>query len=70
MGDVILCDAASSQSGGRPYFIGYVEMVDGYWHAWTETSPSGQKRLRHSRTADHPVDPRCPACADGGERRG
>lgn len=60
---MLICDASSPQAGSdRPYFIGYVEMVDGYRHAWIEESRSGRKTLRHGRTANHPADPRCPEC--------
>lgn len=64
---VIICGTNDPQPGARPYFIGYSDMVDGYRHAYAETDRLGRTRLRRSRSANHPPDPRCPGCADGGE---
>lgn len=58
----IVCDASSQQPGTTPYHIGYIEMVDGYRHAWTVISRSGRRTLLHGRAANHPPDPRCPEC--------
>ena len=63
-GRIILCDASSNQPGTTPYHIGYIEMVDGYRHAYL--APVGKyghrTELRYSRSANHPADPRCPEC--------
>lgn len=44
------------------YVIAYGEAVDGYWHAYAEVSRSGRTKIRYSRRASHPADPRCPEC--------
>ena len=61
----ILCGTDNPQSGNRPYFIGYSDMVDGYRHAYAEKDQFGRTRIRRSRTANHPADPRCPGCPGG-----
>ncbi len=60
--DVILCGTDNKQPGDRPYFVGYVDMVDGYRHAWWDG-----KRMRRGRNFGHPLDARCPECAEKGK---
>ena len=62
MDPIVLCGSDLPQSGTRPYFIGYSDAVDGYRHAWTETDRVGRSKVRLSRSANHPADPRCPEC--------
>lgn len=57
---MIICDASRPQGGDQPYYLSYIERVDGYLHAWFDG-----KKLRHGRTFNHPPDPRCPECAKG-----
>ena len=64
---VILCGTDNPQPGTHPYVIGYIDMVDGYRHAWAETNRFGRTRIRRSRTAAHPDDPRCPECYPHGD---
>ena len=58
----ILCGTDKPQPGTEPYFIGYVDMVEGYRHAWTETDRFGKSKVRVGRSWNHPADPRCPEC--------
>lgn len=62
MAEVIICGTDNNQPGSRPYFIGYSDLVDGYWHAWAETDRLGRTKIRRGRTRVHPADPRCPEC--------
>lgn len=55
---MILDDADDPAVEGGVYVIPYNELVDGYWHAFY----NGRK-IRYSRSFDHPADPRCPECA-------
>lgn len=62
---VILCDANSTPVENGRYFIGYIEAVDGYRHAYADPNSRRGRRsgaARYARTADHPADPRCPEC--------
>lgn len=62
---MILDDADRPAVEGGVYHIGYIELVDGYRHAYEVTSTHGYRKwVRYSRTANHPPDPRCPECAD------
>lgn len=65
--NVILCGTNSPRPGAGPHFIGYTDLVDGYRHAWTETDRFGRVKLRLSRSAAHPHDPRCPECFPASE---
>jgi hypothetical protein len=63
---VILDDADYPAVEGGTYVIAYGELVDGYRHAYAD--PDGRRgrrsgKVRYSRTAGHPADPRCPECA-------
>lgn len=62
---MILDDADHPAVEDDVYVIGYIELVDGYRHAYEV--PVGRygvrKGVRYSRTANHPADPRCPECA-------
>lgn len=60
--NVILCGSDAPQPGVEPYFIGYSDLVDGYRHAYAETDKFGRTKIRRSRSANHPADPRCPEC--------
>jgi len=60
--EIILCGGDGPQGGDKPYYIGYGDLVDGYRHAWTETSRSGRQKIRLGRSSNHPSDPRCPEC--------
>lgn len=64
MSAVIICGTDNDQPGERPYFIGYSDMVDGYRHAWAEVDRFGRRKIRRSRSANHPTDPRCPECQE------
>lgn len=61
---VILCGTDNAQPGTQPYFIGYVDLVDGYRHAWTEADRFGRSKIRRGRNRVHPADPRCPGCIE------
>lgn len=63
---VIICGPVTTIGQG-PYFIGYSDMVDGYRHAYAETDQLGRRKIRTTRNAIHPPDPRCPGCAEGTE---
>jgi hypothetical protein len=54
---VIIDDANYPAVEGGRYHISYVELVDGYRHAFRDG-----RKVRYSRTPDHPADPRCPEC--------
>jgi len=62
---VIIDDADHPSIEGGVYHIGYVEMVDGYRHAYrAPVGKCGHRTvIRYSRSPNHPADPRCPECA-------
>lgn len=63
---MILHDASNPIVERGLYCLSYCEIVDGYRHAyWDER----KYRVRYSRTADHPADPRCPGCAEMAKKR-
>ena len=62
---MILDDADHPAVESGVYVIGYTELVDGYRHAYADPDSRRGRRsgkVRYSRTADHPADPRCPEC--------
>jgi hypothetical protein len=61
MPEIIICGTDTPQGGIGPYYIGYSDLVDGYRHAWLDTS-SRRPVMKRGRTANHPADPRCPEC--------
>jgi hypothetical protein len=61
----IIDDADYPAVEGGVYVISYNEMVDGYRHAYADPDSRRGRRsgkVRYSRTAGHPADPRCPEC--------
>lgn len=56
---VILDDADHPAVENGRYCIGYTEAVGGYRHAFYDER---KRKVRYSRTANHPADPRCPEC--------
>lgn len=60
---VVICGPVTA-TGKGPYFIGYSDMVDGYRHAYAETDRLGRRKIRTTRNATHPPDPRCPGCLE------
>lgn len=63
---MILCDANSPAVERGHYVLSYVELVDGYRHAYADPGSRRGRRsgvVRYSRSAGHPPDPRCPECA-------
>lgn len=63
---MILDDADHPGVENGRYHIGYVELVDGYRHAFRDERT---RKVRYSRTPDHPADPRCPECNPTAEDR-
>jgi hypothetical protein len=62
---MILDDADFPAVEGGRYVIAYCELVDGYRHAYADPDSRRGRRsgkVRYSRRADHPADPRCPEC--------
>lgn len=59
---MILDDADHPAVEGGRYHIAYGEMVDGYRHAFEVAVGKYRTVVRYSRDANHPPDPRCPAC--------
>jgi hypothetical protein len=58
---VIIDDADRPAVEGGVYSISYVELVDGYRHAFWNPD---RRKVCYSRTFAHPEDPRCPECAE------
>jgi hypothetical protein len=58
---VILHDADRPFVERGVYYIQYGELVDGYRHAYYDEK---RRRVRYSRTRDHPHDPKCPGCGE------
>lgn len=62
---IIIDDADHPAVEGGLYVISYIEMVDGYRHAYRAQNRTGTRSsVRYSRTFGHPPDPRCPECAE------
>lgn len=63
---MIIDDADHPAVEGGEYVLAYVELVEGYRHAFYDEK---RRRVRYSRHANHPADPRCPGCAEKGGQR-
>lgn len=60
---MIIDDASRPGIEKGAYITPYCEAVDGYRHGYYVDSPNPNKRgVRWTRSANHPPDPRCPAC--------
>ncbi|HTF53621.1 MAG TPA: hypothetical protein VK735_39765 [Pseudonocardia sp.] len=56
---LIICDADYPSVENGRYHIGYIELTNGYRHAFYDERV---RHVRYSRKPDHPADPRCPEC--------